>query len=384
MLLARGLSALSWQVEFWLFSEQPWVLLDVKRSYGIRFISLCRRFPYLGRFGRLFSRIISILESSFLLLQLSCGLKFARNAEHCKDKVVLAIMSTDMFVITPISLLARILRIKTFHERTEFPHLMIENTRRGHLGLRIYMRYLLPAFGVVAAINDALISHIRVRNPRVLKLLTVVDTDYFCPSTAQTEPYIAYCGTMYGTKDGLDILLEAFLRISREFLNIRLLLIGDNSKKEKLKHLFDFISANDLHSRVIFTGRVQRDQLPRLLSEASVLALAKPDNEQNSGNFPIKLGEYLATGVPVLATSVGEIPRFINDGYNGFLCAPDAEAFSKRLKDILTNPEVAKLVGLRGRDVATQNFDFRSQAAVMSTALFGLFRQIAPLQDSER
>ena len=36
--------------------------------------------------------------------------------------------------------------------------------------------------------------------------------------------------------------------------------------------------------------------MPTYLGNAELLVVSKPNNEQNSGNFPNKIGEYLATG----------------------------------------------------------------------------------------
>ena len=49
-----------------------------------------------------------------------------------------------------------------------------------------------------------------------------------------------------------------------------------------------------------------------------MLVLARPDNIQAKGGFPTKLGEYLATGNPVVVTKVGEIPNYLIDGVNAF------------------------------------------------------------------
>ena len=59
--------------------------------------------------------------------------------------------------------------------------------------------------------------------------------------------------------------------------------------------------------------------MPKYLCNAKLLALARPDSIQAQGGFPTKLGEYLATGRPVVVTKVGEIPDYLEDGVNAFL-----------------------------------------------------------------
>ena len=107
--------------------------------------------------------------------------------------------------------------------------------------------------------------------------------------------------------------------------------------------------------------------MPNLLGHADLLVVSKPDNEQNSGNFPIKIGEYLATGVPIVVTIVGEIPMFITDNQTGFLAIPNSsESFYQKMDEALTDYENAKLVGLNGKTIAKNLFDYRIQARIMA------------------
>lgn len=379
VLLARGLNSLAWQVEFWLFSRQMWKNLSEEQSFGLPFIRLWCEFSYFGRIGNIISRVFAISRAFYRLLLARFKLVASGLSDEASHRTIVAVMTTDFFVVTPIVAFAKIIGFETFHERTEFPHLMIGDSVVERFMLKVYLKFVMPAFDCVAANNDSLVKYIVRHNPRVVKILTVVDADFFHPSRNNlmaADPYIAYCGTMYGSKDGLDMLLKSFLEVSVVFSNIKLLLVGDTSQKEKLRHLVDFIDKNNLVDRVVFTGRVERSQMPKILSSATVLVLAKPANEQNDGNFPIKLGEYLATGVPVLSTAVGEIPKFIRDGHNGYLCAPNEKSFSEKLLQILSDLNSARLVGLRGRDTSEHLFDFRAQAKVMSDAmLFSRQRQ---------
>ena len=122
-----------------------------------------------------------------------------------------------------------------------------------------------------------------------------------------------------------------------------------------------------MQDKVIFTGLIEREMMPVILCNAEILVVSKPDNEQNSGNFPIKIGEYLATGVPVVVTSVGEIPLFIKDGESGFLAIPgSADSFAKKMEEALTNKEKAKTAGQNGRRIAEENFDYRKVSKIMA------------------
>jgi glycosyltransferase involved in cell wall biosynthesis len=98
--------------------------------------------------------------------------------------------------------------------------------------------------------------------------------------------------------------------------------------------------------------------MPKYLCNAAVLALARPTSLQAQYGFPTKLGEYLATGRPVVVTDVGEIGKFLRDGENAYIVQPNnAEAFAAKLDYVLANYETAKRVGSKGKETAIVNFD---------------------------
>ena len=113
-----------------------------------------------------------------------------------------------------------------------------------------------------------------------------------------------------------------------------------------------------LKDRVVFTGVVPAADMPQLLTNAAVLALARPDNLQAKNGFPTKLGEYLLTGNPVVVTKVGDIPLFLKDGESALLAeAGNSQEFADKLCWALENPKEAQVIGKNGREVAMQNFN---------------------------
>jgi glycosyltransferase involved in cell wall biosynthesis len=130
----------------------------------------------------------------------------------------------------------------------------------------------------------------------------MVEADKFFPENApaklKTDPerYLAYCGTMYGDKDGIPDLIRAFAIARKTFSDLKLVLIGDNSDRQRLENVLNLIDLLSLRDVVIFTGRIDFPDMHRLLCGAAALVLSKPDNVQNQGAFPTKLGEYLACG----------------------------------------------------------------------------------------
>ncbi len=73
---------------------------------------------------------------------------------------------------------------------------------------------------------------------------------------------------------------------------------------------------------------------------------------------PTAVWEAMATGLPVIATDVGDVSRFIKDGETGFVVPPGADnLIAEKIMWVLDNPDHAKEMGGRARTVALANFD---------------------------
>ncbi|MFB6318210.1 glycosyltransferase family 4 protein [Saccharicrinis sp. FJH54] len=352
-LLARGMNELGHNIDFFILSNhKPGKTFKTYFGVNYHFVNVHER---VGRFNKLFYYFNAIFKTRKEL--------YRRIKDNKIDLII--IYPNDIFIYLFIHKLAIRHKVKSLHERTELPYTVLPKTLRHKLEYYLYLQFILPKYTAVSVINDKLDLFIKKYNINTKKILSVVDPIFF-KEYRKTEfdfPYIAYCGKMTGNKDGVPDLIDAFNLMHKKFPELRLVLIGDNSNQEELAEIHQKIKNFSLNERVIFTGIVERSRMPALLTKAKILAVAKPNNEQNSGNFPIKLGEYLATGVPVVVTKVGEIPQFITDGYNGFLVEPDSpEEFGKALEHVMLNKKESDNVGIKGKQLALEMFNYKKQA----------------------
>ncbi len=184
-------------------------------------------------------------------------------------------------------------------------------------------------------------------------------------SKTSVDRIIAYCGKVGLYKDGVNDLIEAFYRVNKTIRGIKLRIIGGFASSNDEKVLKDKVNELELNNAVEFTGKVLPSEMPQLLYDAEVLALARPDNKQAKYGFPSKLGEYLFTGNPVVLTRVGEIDHFLRDKESCVFAKPDnPEDFAEKLLWTLNNQEEARLIGINGKKVAEQYFSIQSQCKV--------------------
>lgn len=293
-----------------------------------------------------------------------------------------AIVLLDIYVwkLFPIIRIANKLNIRVYHERTEYPLVVERKGIFGKLHNKIYETLVIPKFDGIYVINNALKNYFEktTKNKVPVTIINmIVDPERFNnlePKRNVNFQYIAYCGSMEGSKDGVDILIKAFgMALNSDFIDqeVKLMLIGDNSDKELADKLINIAIEAKCADNIIFTGRVDRNEIPQLLINSSALALARPNNKQAEGGFPTKLGEYLATGKPVIITNVGEIGIFLKDNKNAYIAEPDSiNKFAFKIKQVFENYDEAIRIGRKGRELILKEFNNKVQAQKLNKFLY--------------
>lgn len=265
-------------------------------------------------------------------------------------------------------------KIKLFIELSEFqnihkPHskgLKSFSTRRMDEYTQVTMK-LLPHVNCFAVMTKKLVDYytrFAQNDARFIHLPMTVDFfrfDNLSQSNKWNKPYIAFAGTYSNSKDGVDILIRSFGLISNDFPDHKLLLAGfyDHDVVNQRKLILDL----GLESRIEYLGVLSKEEVPIFLKNADLLVLCRPNSFQADGGFPTKLGEYLATGNPVCATTIGEIPNYLKDEESVFFAEPgSANSFADAMKKALSDLDKAKLIGEQGRIVAQKEFNKDIQA----------------------
>lgn len=298
----------------------------------------------------------------------------SNSLDSSKDNRLLVLL-TDAFSIQPFITFSKKSKIKIYHERTEYPTIGISGFRK-KLTLKVYLR-MVNRFDGVFVITKSLIDYFKkyVDADKLFHLPMTVEPERFDCKTINSissyGKYIAYCGSMYTDKDGVPILIEAFDILATTVHDVNLLLIGDNSNESNFAVVQNKIKKAENKERIFLTGKIERDQMPEYLCNAAALALARPDNIQAKGGFPTKLGEYLATGNPIVVTAVGEIPDYLTNQVNAYVTNPDSpKDFAKALKVVFDNPDKAKQIGLQGKLLSHEVFNYKVQAERLSGFIF--------------
>ena len=187
------------------------------------------------------------------------------------------------------------------------------------------------------------VDHVFVTSPKLKESLepysrsikydpNVVDFDHFSKALGYEsndlpadlakipEPRIGFIGAISDYK--LDIEMIAGLAKSNPQMSF--VFIGPTEEGESLTDLNSWSELKNIYS----LGPKKYSKLPHYCSGFSCGWLPLRNNKYTESMFPMKFFEYLASGLPVVATSIHSLTEFSSVA---FLCQPTADEFSRAL-----------------------------------------------------
>jgi len=188
---------------------------------------------------------------------------------------------------------------------------------------------------------------------------------------APTGMVVGFIGWLLPIKGPL-YLLKAMEDVWRDFEDIDLVFIGKGDLDVDLRTAALKTGAN---GRVNFLG--WRNDVDEIMPLFDIFVL--PSLNEGMGRV---LVEAMAAGKPIVASNVGGIPDLVQHGHNGLLVPPgDEKSLAISIKQLISNPQKAKLMGQRGRERCRQ-FSLESMVDKIDNLYEDLFKFQRPLQSS--
>jgi glycosyltransferase involved in cell wall biosynthesis len=181
--------------------------------------------------------------------------------------------------------------------------------------------------------SAAVLTYYGVPSSKIRVLNITSDTVDQCQPKAsrmKSRPIVfGYRGALIETK-GVEIVLKAFAQLDHS--KVRMLIYGDGDLgyERRLRDL-----ARGL--QVEFRGRHSRDQISRVHEDIDVGLIPSLWEE----TFALVGTEYLNSGIPVIASRIGGMVDYVQDGTNGLLCPPgDVSAWVAAMRRFVETPDL--------------------------------------------
>jgi glycosyltransferase involved in cell wall biosynthesis len=121
---------------------------------------------------------------------------------------------------------------------------------------------------------------------------------------------------------------------------LRLVIVGDGPLRGPLERGF---AERALSDRVIFCGAISHEEVAGVIRQFDVALAPYPRLPHEFYFSPLKLFEYMACGVAVVASNVGQVADLIRPGKTGLLYPPgDLDALAQSCRRLLDNPRLRR------------------------------------------
>jgi glycosyltransferase involved in cell wall biosynthesis len=189
--------------------------------------------------------------------------------------------------------------------------------------------------------------------------------------STRSEFKIFYGGS-FNEKDGLGFLMDAFSEVSKIHADVKLVITGLGNKPD-MERILSLIDKSENGDRIEFKGFLSNNDYFTLLNECDIFCMTRIDSNHANTGFPFKLGEFLASGKAVIATNVGDIPKYLTNNINAVLIEPSSvPLLTGALLLLIENPEKIEQIGKEGRKTAECYFD----SDKLSLMLFTIFQSV--------
>ncbi len=258
--------------------------------------------------------------------------------------------------VTPLGLpfyewLVRILAKKVVYDIDDLiflDHVSEANQWSLRLKGRIKALYLMRNADHVITCTPLLDEFVRKYNKNTTDISSTINTDHYSLRknyALYQKPVIGWSGS-HSTSRFVAILKDVLLDIRKE-IDFQLLVIGDpNFKMEGI----------EVHA-IPWKAETEVEDLQKM--DIGIYPL--PDERWVMGKSGLKALQYMALGIPTIASARGANFRIIQNGESGFLVKSEQE-WKQRILELLGNEELRRKLGTAGRAVVESGFSVRANA----------------------
>lgn len=240
-------------------------------------------------------------------------------------------------------------------------------------------RFVLRRYAAVIAVSEAVKQRLLssgVREDRIEIIKNGIDLRPFAEAAPSLRgivgdggPIVGFVGRLSKEK-GADIFLQVAAGVAARVPNAKFVVVGEGPEKEALESLVDQLGIRD---NVFIVGR--RNDMPSVYASFDLMVLSSRDE-----GLPMAVLEGMSSGLPWVATAVGDVPKIFQDGKNGMLVPPgDIDSLAAAVISLLQNPEERRRLGEAARTHVKEEFS----AERMATSYLDVYHRVLRGKESK-
>jgi colanic acid/amylovoran biosynthesis glycosyltransferase len=224
---------------------------------------------------------------------------------------------------------------------------------------RVPLKSLVAEASFVVSVSDYGVDYLRSRFPfaatKIYRVYNGINLAQFIAAEPGAQPVrIVSIGRLI-PKKGYAELVEACSLLNRQGLDFRCTIIGGGPEHLPLRQL---IETRGLAKIIELVGPKSQTEIVELLAQSQIFVFpARRDETGDQDNLPTVLIEAMASGLPIVASSLAGIPEIIAGETNGILVPQQApEALASALRSLLLDPKKRENLGASGLRTAREKF----------------------------
>jgi glycosyltransferase involved in cell wall biosynthesis len=199
------------------------------------------------------------------------------------------------------------------------------------------------------------------RGDRIHRIYNGLNLAEFGRATFSSDPPSIVAVGRLIAKKGLANLIRACALLVEHGRSFRCEIFGEGPLENELRSQIEQLG---LQERIQLPGPKPQHELRARLANATVFVLPSvPESEGGMDNLPTVIMEAMATGLPVVSTTIGGIPEMVVDNETGFLVQPeDAAALAGAIEKITNDRSLGQRLGRAGYERAQKLFSIEKNA----------------------
>lgn len=175
-----------------------------------------------------------------------------------------------------------------------------------------------------------------------------------------TGPIVGFVGGLRPWH-GVQVLPTLLDHLTKQYQNLQMVIVGEGPLRGELER---DIKERKLTQNVVFTGSLPHEKVAGLIRQFDVALAPYPPLDHIFYFSPLKLFEYMACGIPVVAADIGQVGEVMKNGETGLLYPPgELDALTAACDRLLADTDLRQKLGQAAAEEIRNKYTWDHNAA---------------------